>query len=108
VCSSDLFYGSEYYIDRIEKELKGLTVEDVNAAIRKYLHSSDIKIAVVVNEGKGKELFDAMTANTPSPIKYASPVAQRILDEDTLITVFPLTVNKERSKVVNAKELFEK
>jgi zinc protease len=102
------FYGTDYFIDRIENELKKLTVDDVNAAIKKYLHPSDIKIAVVVDEGKGQAFLDAMIANTPCPITYASPVAQSILDQDKTIEVFPLTINKEKSKVVNAKELFEK
>jgi zinc protease len=102
------FYGTDYYINRIEQELKTLTVADVNNAIKKYLHPSDIKIAVVVDEGKGQEFLSTMTANTPSPITYQSPVGQNILDQDKLIQVFPLSVNKERSKIVNAKELFEK
>ncbi len=102
------FYGSPYFIDRIDQELKQLTVDDVNRAIKKYLHPSDIKIAVVVDEGKGQEFLNAMMANAPSPIKYSSPVSQTILDQDKLIEVFPLAVNKEKSKVVSAKELFEK
>ncbi len=101
------FYGTDYYIDRIERELKRLTLDDVNAAIKKYLHPSDIKIAVVVDEGKGQEFFNALANNTPSPIRYSSPVSQNILDQDKLIEVFPLTVNKEKSKVVSAKDLFE-
>ena len=102
------FYGSEYYIDRIEKELKTMTVEDVNAAIRKYLNPGNIKIAVVVDEGKGQAFLSSMISNTPSPITYQSPVAQNILDQDKLIQTFPLAVNKEKSVVVNAKDLFEK
>ena len=61
-----------------------------------------------MDEGKGQEFYSALSANTPSPIKYQSPVSQKILDEDKLISVFPLTVNKERSKVVGSKDLFEK
>jgi len=102
------FYGSDYYIDRIERELKTLTADDVNAAIRKYLHPSDIKIAVVVDEGKGQEFYAGLSSNTPSPIKYQSPVSQKILDEDKVISVFPLTVNQAKSRVVTSKELFEK
>jgi zinc protease len=102
------FYGTDYFIDRIDKELRAMTVDDVNAAIKKYLHPGDIKIAVVVDEGKGKDLLDGMIANAPSPIKYSSPVSQPILDQDKLIQDFPLTINKEQSKVVGAKELFEK
>ena len=102
------FYGTDYFIDKIDKELRAMTVDDVNAVVKKYLHASDIKIAVVVDEGKGKEFLDNMTANTPSPIKYSSQVAQSILDQDKLIDVFPLAVNKSQSKVVNARDLFEK
>lgn len=102
------FYGTDYYIDRIEKELNLLTLDEVNAAIKKYLNPSDIKIAVVVDEGKGKDFLDAMVKNTPSPIKYPAPPAQNILDEDKQIEVFPMTVNTEKSKVVNAKDLFER
>ncbi len=45
------FYGTEYFIDRIGKELKTLTVADVNAAVKKYLNPENVKIAVVVDEG---------------------------------------------------------
>ncbi|MBI1807717.1 MAG: insulinase family protein [Ignavibacteria bacterium] len=102
------FYGTDYFIDRIERELKALTVDDVNAAIKKYLHPSDIKITVVVDEDKGQQFLDALINNTPSPIKYGSPVSQNILDQDKRIEMFPLTVNKEKSKVMKVKELFEK
>ncbi len=102
------FYGSGYYIDRIETELNLLTVDEVNAAIRKYLHPSDIKIAVVVDEGKGKDFLDAMVKNTPSPIRYPAPPAQTILDEDKQIESFPMMVNTEKSKVVSSKDLFER
>ena len=102
------FYGTDYYIDRIERELKTLTVDDVNAAIKKYLHPGDIKLAVVVDEGKGQEFLNDLATNKPSPMKYSTTVAQKILDQDKLVDVFPLSVNKDGSKVVSAKDLFEK
>lgn len=102
------FYGTEYFIDRIEKELNALTVSDVNAAIKKYLQDKNIKAAVVVDEGKGAAFLEAMANNTKSPITYSSPVSQSILGQDKIIEVYPLTVNKQKSKVVHAKDLFEK
>jgi hypothetical protein len=72
------------------------------------LHDSDIKLAVVVDEGKGQEFLSALVTNQKSPIKYASPPSESILNQDKEIEVFPLNVNAERSKVVNAKDLFEK
>ncbi len=102
------FYGTDYYIDRIDKELKTLTLNDVNAAIKKYLHPSDIKITVVVDAGKGQDFVNAMVANKPSPITYSSPVSKNITEQDKTIQVFPLTINKEKSKVVGSGDLFEK
>ncbi len=102
------FYGTPYFIDRIEAELKNLTVADVNAAIRKYLTADNVKIAVVVDAGKGAEFFDNLANNVPSPITYDSPKPQNILDEDKLIERFPVKVNRSKSRVVDAKDLFER
>lgn len=102
------FYGTKYFISRIEEELKDLTVNDVNAAIKKYMTASNLKIAVVVDEGKGNAFLDGLVKNTPSPITYASPVSDQIKEQDKLIEAFPLTINAGASKVVLAKDLFEK
>jgi len=102
------FYGTDYFIDRIEKELKTLTVEDVNRAIKKYLQDKNLAVAIVVDEGKGAAFLEALSTNTRSPITYASPVSQSILEQDKIIEAYPLKVNRARSKVVHAKELFEK
>ena len=102
------FYGTEYFIDRIEKELKTLTLADVNAAIKKYLNADNIKISVVVDEGKGQEFFDALANNTPSPITYEAPKPKKILDEDEIIKTFPMNLNRAKSRVVQAIDLFEK
>jgi zinc protease len=102
------FYGTPYYIDEIEKQLNALTVDDVNAAIKKYLHASDIKIAVVVDEGKGQAFYDALVNNTPSPITYQAKPDQTVLDEDKDIINFPLKIDVVKSRVVKASDLFEK
>lgn len=99
------FYGTEFFIDRIEKELKNLKVEDVNNAIKKYFSAENIKVAIVANDAS--KLMDAMFNNAPSPIQYTSPVSQNILDEDKIIEIFPLNINKEKSKLVKVEELFE-
>lgn len=100
------FYETQFFVDRIEKELNAMKLADVNNVIKKYLNATNIKVAVVCNDAKS--LQDAMFNNLPSPIKYSSPVAQKILDEDKIIEVFPLEINKEKSKIVPVKELFEK
>jgi zinc protease len=99
------FYGSEYYIDRIEKELKTLTVAEVNRVIQKYISSKNLKIAVVTD--KGQQFLDALDSNAPCSIEYSSPVSNRILEEDKMISHFSLEINKAKSKIVPVKELFE-
>ena len=99
------FYGSEDYIDRIDKELKTLTVADVNKAIRKHIAAKNLKVTVVAEQAK--QLMDAITSNAPSPISYESPASERILEDDKVISKFPLAVNKSASRVIAVKELFE-
>ncbi len=100
------FYGTEFFIDKMEKEIKALKLDDVNNAIKKYLNAENIMVAVVCNDAAS--LKEAMFNNAPSPIRYASPVSQNILDEDKIIEVFPLEINKEKSRIVPVSELFEK
>jgi zinc protease len=102
------FYGTPYFIDRIEQELKTLTVDEVNAAIKKYLTPDNIRIAVVVDAGKGNEFFEAMANNTPTPMTYDAPKPPELVNEDKIIEAFPLKVNRAKSRVVDAKDLFEK
>ena len=102
------FYGTPYYIDRIEKELATITLDDVNAAIRKYLSADNIKIAVVVDAGKGSEFFEAMANNVPTPMTYESPKPEKTVNDDKEIAVFPLKINRAKSRVVDSKDLFEK
>lgn len=100
------YYGTEFFIDKIEKELKILKLADVNYVIKKYLNAINLKIVVVCSDAK--DLQEAMFNNTPSPIKYSSPVSKNILEEDKIIELFPLQINKEKSRIVPVKELFEK
>lgn len=101
------FYGTPYFIDFIDKQLSGLTVDDVNVAIRKHLQAKDFYLSVVAKDAE--QLRDAMLANAPSPIQYNnSNVAARILDEDRIIQVLPLNISKEEFRVVPSSELFER
>ena len=38
------FYGTEFYVDEIQRRLPALTVDDVNDAIRRYLHHEKIAV----------------------------------------------------------------
>ena len=99
------FYGTGDYIERIDTELKTLTVADVNSAIKKYISPANLKVAIVANDGKS--LMDAMVSNAPSPINYQSPVSENILEEDKLISNYSLSVNPKKTKLIRVQQLFE-
>jgi zinc protease len=99
------FYGSDYFINRIDKELKSLSVDDVNKAVKKYISAKNLKVALVADDASG--LMEAMLSNAPSPIKYASPVSDKILEDDKVIAMKPLGINKARSHLVPVSQLFE-
>jgi zinc protease len=99
------FYGTEYYLDRIEKELNKTTVGDVNRVIKQYINPRNLVIAVVADHAN--DLMSALQSNVPSPIKYAAPVSESIRQADKTIEVFPLAINKSKSKVVPVGTLFE-
>jgi len=99
------FYGTEYYLDRIEKELNKLTVTEVNRVVKEYISPRNLKIAIVADQAD--DLMKALLSNLPSPIKYAAPVSDRIRQADKVIENFPLAINRDKSKVVPVGKLFE-
>jgi zinc protease len=100
------FYGmKDDYIERIERELKTLKMDDVNKAIKKYISAKNLKVAIVTNDAES--LKDAMLSNSPSPIKYQSPVSEKILEQDKTISTLPLGINASKTRVVPVSQLFE-
>lgn len=99
------FYGTDDYIDRIDREMKTLTVGEVNAAIKKHISPGDLKVAIVTNDAKA--LKEALLSNAPSPIMYPSPVSERIMEEDKVISTLPLKINPKSTRIVPVSQLFE-
>ncbi len=93
-----------YYIDEIQSRLKKLTVDDVNAAIRKYL-STDNYEAVLVT-ANAQQLKDTLQKDEPSPKTYNSQVDAKVTAADKIIV--PLKVAPTRIDIVPVAEVFQK
>jgi zinc protease len=101
------FYGIPYYVDYVANQLAELTVDDVNAAIKKHLQAKNYYLSIVAKDAE--PLRTALLANTPSPIQYNNPnVPAEILEQDKSIQVLPIDINKEKFRIVPSSELFEK
>jgi zinc protease len=81
-----------------------LTLEEVNAAIRTYLHPESMTIAIVTQDAAA--LADALAAGTPSPITYDTPKPPEVLAEDEEIEAYPLGIRRDAITIVPVEEMF--
>ncbi len=101
----DKFYGlKESHLAQYRAALNTVTLADVNSAIKKYLQYDNLKIAMIT--GGGDKLVEKIVSEAPSPITYTSPKSQSVLDEDKIISEFPLHIKKENIKIVTLEKLF--
>lgn len=99
------YYGIPDFNTYMRERLSSLTLEDVNNAIRRYLKSDRMRIAMVTKDAEG--LREAIINNTPSPIKYNSPKPNEILEEDKAIQNYRITVKPEDVVIVPVERVFQ-
>ncbi len=99
------FYGIHGdYIELFRRKIGELTLEKVNAAIRKHLQVKNIKFGVVTADA---EAFKAeLVANSPSPVTYETPKPDEVLEEDKAIEVYPLPFTDAKIRIVPVEEMF--
>ncbi len=102
----DAFYGIKgSHLEMFRQMMDTITLEEVNAAIKKHLQMDAMKIVFITENGE--ELAAQLAANTSSPITYTSPKSQEILDEDKVIADYKLNFKKEKILVMPVEELFK-
>ena len=83
------FYGRKDLVTELADRLPKLTVDQVNAAVRKHLKTEGMKVAIVARDAAG--LRDLLTSGKPTPITYDTQgTPEDVLAEDKQIAVFPL------------------
>ncbi|MDI6766918.1 MAG: pitrilysin family protein [Bacteroidota bacterium] len=103
----DKFYNvNGSHLELFRKMMDEITLADVNAAIRKYWQTKNMQIAVVTKDAKSFK--DALVNDTPSPISYATPKPESVLEEDKEISVFPLKVKEGNVNITPVMDLFVK
>jgi zinc protease len=99
------YYGIPTYTDYVKAALAKLTLDDVNAAIRRHIRSENIQIVGVAKDTDA--LTAALTGAAPTPIQYNSPKPQDVLDEDKIVEQWPFHLRKEDITVVPVASVFE-
>lgn len=93
------------YIEYFRNKIKNVTLEQVNAAIKKHLQFKNIKIAVVTQDAEG--LKNDLINNSAGTIQYITPPPQSILDEDMEIEKYKLPFSAEKIKILTIDEMFK-
>jgi zinc protease len=104
----DRFYrlDGDGHLARFRRMMNELTLEDVNAAIKRHWRYADLKIAIVT--GDAANLRTLLASGAPTPITYATPKPAAILAEDRIIEAWPLELPAQRVTIVPVAEAFER
>ena len=74
----DRFYGIDgSHLEKFRRAMDKLTLDEVNAAIRKHLQYENLQIVFVTKDAQS--LKDALVADAPSPISYPTPKPESVL-----------------------------
>ncbi len=99
------FYNRKSLVDELAERLPKLTVEQVNAAVRKHLKSPGLRVAIVTNDAEG--LAAKLKSGDPTPIVYDTEgTPEEVLAEDKQIEAFPL--QDVSTRTVPVEQMFEK
>ena len=94
------FYGRKNYIAEMDALLAKLTLEQVNAAMKKYWQTQNMYITIVTDKSEAGSLAKSIESNQPSPMSYSnslrSSLSAEILAEDKTIENYPLNIKNVR------------
>jgi zinc protease len=101
------YYGGKSLVDELAERLPRMTLHDVNGAVRRHLTPESLGIAVIADPEGADRFVEALSADTPSPIVYASETKPDVLREDRDVAIEPLPIARSRCRIVSAEEMFE-
>jgi zinc protease len=104
----DRFYGidGQGHLAKFRKMMDTVTLEDVNAAVRKYMKTDDLVIAIVTNDAEGVKT--ALSSGNATPVTYPKDAAKsaEIVAEDKVIESWPLRIDPAHVTVVPVDSMF--
>ena len=98
------FYGMPYYIDEIDSKLANMTVEDVNAAIKKYLQTDSFHAVLVTNNAADVQAY--LEADGSSPMEYNTEPEPEVVEDDKIIDA--IKVAPDSITIVPIEEVFQR
>jgi zinc protease len=100
------WYGIGEYTDYLRKAVQSLTLDQVNAAVKRHLGSSGISVVIVTKDAAG--LKQTLVSDAFSPITYDGEKDKTLLDEDKIIGAMKLNIPAEKVTITPIDRVFEK
>ena len=99
------WYGIGEFTKSMRDALQKLTVEQVNAAVKKHLTAKDLSVVIITKDAQGMKR--ALVTDAFSPITYdAADKPKALLDEDKVIGAMKLGIAPEKVTITPIGEVF--
>lgn len=104
----DAFYGipEPGFLAAVGPQLDALTVEKVNAALKKHLQGKNMWVVLITKDAEGMKKI--LLEGTATNITYAGQQPKQVLDEDRIIATYPIPVLARDISIVNINDVFER
>ena len=98
------WYGTGDFAATMRDQLAGLTVESVNATIRRHLTADNVSVVMVTADAES--LMTELLSAAPATITYNAPKPPELLAEDQLIGARDLHLTAERVRITAVEDVF--
>lgn len=105
----DAFYGigGEGHLAQFAAKLDALSLEQVNAAIKKHWKVQNFRFAIVT--GEAEKIKGQLTSAAATPPTYPSPKSDEIKAEDAKIEIFPIGIsNPNAIRITPVEQIFQR
>ena len=101
------WYGIGEFTRSMRDALQKLTVEQVNAAVKKHLTAKDLSVVIITKDAQGMK--QALASDAFSAIAYdAADKPKALLDEDKVIGALRLGIAADKVKITPIGEVFSR
>jgi zinc protease len=98
------WYGTPEFTKLMREALSRLTVDDVNAAMRRHLSAQNLSVVMIAKDAAG--LKERLVSDAPSPITYDGNKPKALLDEDAVIGAMKLNLRPEAVTITPVSQVF--
>ncbi len=99
------YYEIPNYNEYMKTQLSKLTLADVNNAIKKHLSTDKMRVVMITKDAE--DLRDQIVNNKSATISYAAEKPKEILEEDKIISTYPIKVKSENVTITPVEKVFQ-